>query len=217
MNPAAESLAKTLARIQSKFCNPDNPSFDVEMARLRRRKWWDRCKERGVPERLHDLVSGGKDANGYRFDPKTEAIQSVVAAVNDKRRFIILSGPPGTGKTTALAYLLTAPDHQFTYGGEFGCFVSAREMFDEYGNAKPVYRTGWMPLVIDDLGVEKDKRKDAIEDLLESRYDHNCTTFISTNLDKHGITSAYSERLLSRFGEVGLFIPVYETVRPGEF
>lgn len=211
---ATDAVQKVLSELKEKYCK-DTPETRAESAIIARRKWKERCEARGVPRHIWDLVSGGVDEAGFPFNPYTEALQTVVRHINKGKRFIILSGPSGSGKTVALSWLLTSPDFAFTFGGEHGTFVHISDICDEYGKPKEIYRTGWMPLVIDDLGEEADQRKGAVAEVLRHRHSDLCITFISTNLIGEQILRRYDERTASRLLETGTVIRVTSIVRPG--
>ena len=99
MDRTGESLHKLLAELKDKHCgNIGTEAFARQAAADEKRRWKERCRERGVPMPIWDLVAGGRDESGNRWRV-TDAIKAIESQMEQKKRFLVLGGPPGSGKT----------------------------------------------------------------------------------------------------------------------
>ncbi|MFA5943155.1 MAG: ATP-binding protein [Candidatus Thermoplasmatota archaeon] len=129
-------------------------------------------KAAGVPERCVLTIDTGAR--------KTEAVEAVRLFLASKATFLLLSGRPGCGKSTAAALALMG-------GG--GVFVRATEasrlsLFDALDRDRSREMAQARMLVLDDMGTEilHDGWRSLLDDLLDRRYGAMRRTVITTNL-----------------------------------
>lgn len=132
-----------------------------------------------------------------------------------------LFGPAGVGKTRAFDDVL---QHLFIMdGGHFHqdippltrdryfTKISSRDICAGYEEHGLPYFKHWMfsyPIMIDDLGTEAPDsvhfgcRRDAVAELLYSRYDRKLITHFTTNLTAVELKDRYGERITDRLREM---------------
>lgn len=191
------------------------PEYAQRAVELSQVSWVNRCRDRDVPLHYHDIVSGRPGPAGERFRETASVIAIDDALLHRRRTFVVLSGPPGSGKTVAVCRWLTRPDVHWTHGGELGKYFAAIDLTNEYNH--PVYlATRWLPIVIDDLGTERDPQVRAVDAILQNRYGGRLITVCTTNLTFDQFAGRYDSRTVSRLRESGQWLEVDEIVRPGE-
>lgn len=133
------------------------------------------------------------------------SVNSVIDWMYDKRRWLVLYGTLGTGKTSMLKALKTV--------FPASTYCSAMRVFDEF-KAKEILPTisDNKILLLDDLGAEPPvckvygEDRTPITDLLLHRYDWLATTVIATNLCIDDIQARYGDRLADRMAEMATAI-----------
>lgn len=170
--------------------------FHAEIARDRR------FSDSRAPEALRAAV---------RSPRRTEALAAAQThlAAPPACVFLVLAGPRGRGKTTALAWAVTE-------GG--GLYVPAHDLV-RAGTFDPVWSdlAAAPVLGLDELGAEhvNDAFRASLYDLLDTRYGNSRRTLIATNLDGEAFRQRYcpdpGDRLLERLTKGGRWVNL-----PGE-
>lgn len=133
-------------------------------------------------------------------------IENIVNWMFDQnKRWLILSGTMGTGKTTMIKSIRTVFSSSVYY--------HAKCIFDEFKMKESLPDIPYnKPLLLDDMGEEplvcKIYGEDhaPITDLLLRRYDKRATTVIATNLTIDEIQKRYGDRLADRIVEISAHI-----------
>lgn len=138
--------------------------------------------------------------------------------------FLVLGGPPGSGKTLAAArVLLEGGQEQVTcqsydapqWRTAWAKFARAADLTRRsfYDKQDRVYldrlaNTKW--LVLDDLGAEMmtDPWRQTLLELVDKRMAAGCRTVITTNLDGKAFAERYDVRVMRRLKEFGQFAAV---------
>lgn len=174
-----------------------------ELARRRlvreRREQERRFRESGcaVTDAVHALLSTNSLG-------ETAAIAALSAWSDDRHRkpWLALSGPPGCGKTVAVASLLWNMGGRFVRADELVRLFAS--MFGEQYERQQELRDAYK-LMIDDIGGELDEKRmlPALLDLLDTRKSaHLQPTIFTTNLSKKDFAARYDNpRLMSRMAE----------------
>lgn len=155
----------------------------------------------------------------YESDALNEALKY------DYHDFLVLCGPPGTGKSFIAAYLcyrwaLDAYGRYFKNGADwYKVTAQLREQivwYTAYEVAAATCQEQWdiaskyRVLVIDDLGMEDNSPRTvaAINFMISKRYDHgeDMATVITGNMTTDGITERYGRRITDRLIENGRII-----------
>lgn len=148
--------------------------------------------------------------NYHRSSTTDDSLHNLYEWISSRSRGLILYGPLGTGKTTAIKALFSLAQSYYKWGEAI--FSSSRAYYEKFadstGNSEVInsYRRAKL-LCLDDVGNEPDKcllfgtPYQPIQDLLCYRYDAQKTTIISTNLDDEGLLQRYGPRLYDRFIE----------------
>ncbi len=153
---------------------------------------------RGVPARALQLLRSGKLQ-------RTEALEVARRHFRDLRdgRWLVLSGPTGTGKTVAAVFILL---WMFRVGERDVRFAPAYDFSGE--------KTARV-LVLDDLGLEE--REWPVVREIYRRYDRMLPLVITTNLPIARIRQRYGERVYSRIREAGVGYELVEgDIRKGK-
>lgn len=138
-----------------------------------------------------------------------ESARNYASTFIQSRRWLILSGPVGVGKThLAVAVLLDAIGRNLEplYCPVVDMLARHRASFQTEDTMD--YDTRLRDndlLVLDDLGKERDdeKAKEFLFGIINGRYEGDMPTIITTNLDGEGIKRRYGMPILSRLSEVG--------------
>ena len=146
--------------------------------------------------------------------------------------FLVLSGPPGVGKTTALGWLglqtaaVLGPKPGPRNLSDYHCSDGPRTIYFResvaWARATELARVGLYDreaikpylqrpiLILDDLGLEFRDAKGAFDaligEVLDHRYAERRRTAISTNLTAREFTERYGERIVDRLRECGRFV-----------
>lgn len=137
-----------------------------------------------------------------------EAVNAYADTFVDSRRWLILAGPVGTGKTHLAVAVLNAAIEQ----GVQPYFIPAPDMIRKLGASYQDDSTMeylWMLqgselLVLDDAGKEmtQEKNKEFMFQLLNNRYEGDRPTVITTNLSPNDLIGRYGDAVASRLREV---------------
>jgi DNA replication protein DnaC len=171
-------------------------------------KRWDHCHHVAeVPVRVLRLLASGD------LDKTTTPMRAVTALSRSQRRVLVLSGPPGTGKSiAACSALWDASAGRYVRADRYAQLARSWDKLDE--KIADLVNTSQL-LVVDDVGEEPAKERHYIERLLSERYDRDVTTIITTNLDATQFAKAYGMRVISRLQEVGRIVKCEDVLRPG--
>jgi DNA replication protein DnaC len=128
---------------------------------------------------------------------------------------LVLSGPPGCGKTTAAASLLAWRDAPWASRcAHHPIFIPVSRLirWNRFEEKAMVALEKAAALVIDDLGSEYMDDKGAFlsffDGLLNARYADWLPTVITTNLSASQFRGRYGTRAIDRLREVGRFIEI---------
>jgi DNA replication protein DnaC len=154
-----------------------------------------------VPRRVLDVLSERPRV--------TEGVQAVKAWQSRSASdwCLVLSGPPGVGKSIAAAWWLAheARDRR-DVPNAFPCWWTAGKLARVSGYDGTIDRVGKVgPLVIDDLGTEYGDANgywySRLDELLDQRYSNNRRTILTTNLNASEFRERYGERIVDRIRE----------------
>tara|TARA_R100000808_G_C2139801_1_gene147682 strand:- start:1068 stop:1688 length:621 start_codon:yes stop_codon:yes gene_type:complete len=156
-------------------------------------------------------------------DENTKAIKCVKKWMEDKQNMLVLSGPPGVGKTIAVAWAglhfqhrsQTMVDGNWTYlpnGSSMCTFLPSYKI----GLVAPweLEKQKWFyndVLIVDDLGLATGKPEDAqtkIDVLLSTRHEESKITIMTTNLNAREFTSYVGDRVIDRIRGDGVFVEI---------
>lgn len=162
----------------------------------------------GIPARLWPMLHDGApdETVGPLAAKPTPALDAAsrFLAPGEDRKFLILSGEPGTGKTVAAAWACA-------WNG--GRFVKAMDIVRAGVYSDHVYlRNVWRArvLTVDDVGTEPLDANGwglaAIGNLFDERYDGNHRTIVTTNLKAEEFKPRYGPRVWRRVTEVGRWV-----------
>lgn len=186
---------------------------DEEQRRADNRQRWKVLERWGVPRRVR--------TNLLDLDAETDCMREVRRwmAMGADAWCLVLSGQKGCGKSTAAGYWLwsLARGMRADSAVEQKWWTAAQiATLDAFDKAKPLQRLGRQGgLVLDDMGVEYLDRNGAFEfkldGFIDERYGNLRKTIITTNLGVREFGERYSERVVDRIREGGVF---YETSAP---
>jgi DNA replication protein DnaC len=192
---AAESEAALLA----------NPEFEAASARaaalaeeLKRHEQRKRLHSRGVPARQVERVTAGEKL------ARSQALEAAHAWERSGETLLLLLGPPGTGKTTAAAWLCR----------KLGRFVAAADMarMSAYAADGVASLEQGKLLVIDDIGVEyadaKGLFRSQLDAVVSSRFGDRRRTVLTGNIGLPEWRERYGARLLDRAREDGVIVQI---------
>lgn len=222
---------ETLAQLEiGRQQHGDSPYFDavenlarVHFGRTAEETAEDRVREEADRERklreqhlaLAERCTPRRYFQAWRDGERPRKGQAMLAASRASQAgadVLILSGPPGSGKTYACAYALWGRALNLAKIGASeppGIVAHARVLaklnpYDTEHKAMRRKVRSMGLLVIDDLGVEVvDKNGDWLGELcemLDARRDRRLATWITTNLDAETLAARYGERVSRRLG-----------------
>ncbi len=160
-----------------------------------------RFEQTEAPERcIRAVLSGLKPTTA------TEAVSTYMAS---EKTFLLLSGTPGCGKTTASCEALRK-------GGAFfrAMTLSRMSMFDKDDREQTEWAGRAVVLVLDDIGSEPlhDGWRPALDELLDTRYGALRKTILTTNLPptapegQQSFRARYGERITDRVRHDGFIV-----------
>ena len=135
---------------------------------------------------------------------ETKALSAVTSVLGARAiRWLVLAGPPGTGKTMAALHALSVRNGLFATSGDL---ARPRPLDEAKGWTIENARKAEL-LVIDDLGIEPRTEYAAaqVEEVVCGR-EYTGLTIITTNLASDKIAATYGARVSSRLtGKLGLW------------
>ncbi len=213
------NMEDILRRIDERAADAnDRAEYEAAQARMKAEHEAElRIAQRGV---LEGIELPAKDVERLRSGSLLDT--AAVQALADPEVITVLSGAPGTGKTTAAsAWIYRWVMDPQNWEGGFNWRMRGRAMFVQAASLSryPRYDEAAMKrllradrLVIDDLGVEYMDDKGSfmalLDEVVNDRYAARRTTVITTNLDGPGFRARYGHRIADRIREVGKFISV---------
>jgi DNA replication protein DnaC len=165
---------------------------------------------------LARMMEGEIRARGRNpHNPEAEQFWKVSAFLTaDRPQWLLLTGTPGTGKTTYLKAVERAarlghrddtiqPDIRFVKASSLGYLLKSQPAEWESVKAAKL-------LLLDDIGFSGEEetannygvKARPVVELLEARYDRQLATAISTNLTLPQLRDTYGERIYSRLAEM---------------
>lgn len=172
----------------------------------------DQLVSRGIPRRFAEALVQGEPGDTQALTRSRQFLADTQA------RSLLLSGPPGCGKTFAACWILTqrCPDRASRWQAP-ARFVSVSKLarIDRYSDEimQPLERATM--LVIDDLGTEYVDTKGSflatLDGLFDARYAEGLRTVITTNLTAAQFRERYGERICDRIRETGAMCELAET------
>lgn len=196
MHSLGDSLSETLRRLQAKVASPEHAAEverrRSELQRVQHAALWTKATQLDLPT-LHELREVA-----FADQPReTEALRVLRKAVAMRETtsprpalLTILSGPPGTGKSTACAWQILRVNSSALWVSAAKVattprgFSTGAELWDRW--------EGVPFLVVDDLGTEGGDGE-AIVSLLCARADRGHHTVASTNLTRAEFTARYRD------------------------
>lgn len=150
------------------------------------------------------------------FDTTAPVIAALENWAKDTRTMAVLSGPTGTGKTTAAAYaslhLADGEPGQMPRWITASTFARSSRYDDDRDKVLDA-----RALVLDDLGSEFNDSKGSfrtdLDELIDRFYARKARLIITTNLDAKTFEERYGARVVDRLAEAGVWIPVTGTSR----
>jgi DNA replication protein DnaC len=200
-------------------CEPEAAAIvDALLASIER----DRAVERRAKQREQLVAEIGPrhaDCAADNFVPTTDSQRRALETVRDRwwdpRRFILLAGPPGTGKTHLAAVAYRTGQEAYLAEGKDSSplFVRETQFLHDWRQAAAKRATfdgveGMTSaglLILDDAGTGRytDGSLELLYQVIDTRYIENLPTIITTNLDLEGLESRWGEKLVSRIVERG--------------
>lgn len=239
MQTCASEIASIVARLQA--MRPDEGAAEDHREASRRQEIGRALLAMGCPEKCVEFIVTGKDRRGLAWR-ETESGRKLRAAMCDPRwRFILLSGPTGTGKSDLAVRAMANRCRQpvvasyVTRDGERrteevgvtwapGRYIRSQHYARIADWDLDLLQGYWRApvLVVDDLGEETELGPQAVAKLrmlITQRDDASgvgVLTIFTGNLDLQTFAATYHDRALDRMREIGTCIRCDEVVRPGE-
>lgn len=161
-----------------------------------------RVRQAGIPAKDVERIIAGELE-------ETAAVGYARQALREGWTLLVLSGPPGVGKTTAAGLWLA---EQSDRGGLMCIDAHRLSRWPRYDGAQMAKLEDASALVIDDLGAEYDDKPGAFRSLLDGllnvRYADCQPTLVTTNLPATSFCERYGERIVDRIREAGRFMAV---------
>jgi len=206
-----DEITEIIQRITEKI-KQQTPEEIENFERLQKidsgRARWRAMANFGVPKRARERLANG-------FIPDTHAVKAVVDwQKNNDLWCLVLSGPPGVGKTMAAAFWLwLLTDGEKASNHHVPCWYTSAQLavMSSYdGKIECLWKLNAM--VIDDLGTEYiDQRghlNARLDAMIDSRYAEERRTLITTNLTFTEFKARYGDRIADRMNEGGSFIQI---------
>jgi DNA replication protein DnaC len=136
-------------------------------------------RRRGVPGRFLDATFDTFDADSHALRVARDGCASWAL---DPKGWIVISGPPGVGKTHLLCSIAHA-NRRSTYVSSVELFALEKKRFDNKSVVVPDYAQYTGILLFDELGagLATDWEKDVVHRLVAVRYDEGLPTAFATN------------------------------------
>jgi DNA replication protein DnaC len=170
-----------------------------------------------LPPRARCAASSGMSGAAYKVTDAIRLLADWHTATREAgSRIAVLAGPPGTGKTTAAAWLCLNRLLGHVADTDFR-FITATELgrLPRFGEARDELLEQAMRgvLIVDDLGTERPRFPDAwqadFDELIDAVYRSNYgVAIVTTNLNARAFRKRYGARVLDRLAECGEWIPV---------
>lgn len=165
------------------------------------------------------LASGSRPEDMEFFDRFLNGLVLWLTQHSSRRRNLLISGPPGVGKTA----LMTAMFRTMTRAGMYPHWISAKDLGDIYRGKDSSHGwkdvNGYPVLFLDDVGMEEDVINDwgnrtmPMVRLLHNRHDRNLTTVFTTNLGWDEIVTRYGDRVSDRLSNYHRLVYSRESFR----
>lgn len=192
-----------------------------EQARAREQERRQALGQWGVPRKdIERVLAGELDDTeplqlARRFASGLRAAAGSGSGWDTPCTVLVLSGPPGCGKTTAAASLLAWRDAPWASRCAYPpIFISVSRLvrWNRFEEKAMAALEKAAVLVIDDLGSEYMDDKGAFlsffDGLLNARYAEWLPTVITTNLSANQFKGRYGARSVDRLREVGQFVEI---------
>lgn len=173
--------------------------YEDRQAERRHRRLLDDLRKAGWPERALQTA--------LTADLSQPAIKHAQSWDPEQHNILVLSGPPGCGKTTAAAYRAVSSRGLVPAFVRASTFARASRFGDE--------RKAWLDasaLVLDDLGAEYADAKGSfqtdLDELVDAFYGSRATLIITTNVTHADFSARYGERIVDRLRECGKWFEI---------
>lgn len=154
----------------------------------------ERLAARGVPDAIAALIVSGKAT-------QTEASALAWSLLEGDSRLLVLSSPPGRGKTVAACWALSQEPGLFVKAEQLTAIGRREDGSDVRLAALDARMRTCKLLVVDDLGTEHSPSGWAmsrLDALITARWDAGRKTLLTTNLQLEEFAAKYGVRIASR-------------------